>query len=295
MDPDTDSESECEYYRLARERVLGNLTGSVSKSCVPGPQASSRYHPAHTGAIYKITSPSGKGYVGQTTQDIRKRMNGHKERPKCFAIANAIKKYGWDAMTVEVLLSGVPLEDLDSREDDMIEEHDTMAPNGYNLKRVGSQPYRARNHENCSAAVRAFHTKNPGRAKEKQNKLESVMKQKKTWFNRLIVQVRGLAEIDMKAARLKIMKAKHDAKWAAKRASKRCADTGRDPMKEFEECWGGVSIDDVIAIALGHAPFGDARRSPRSAGSEQAAGCEHTAKVRIMWAYDDEDDTTEYS
>jgi hypothetical protein len=40
MDPDTDTESECEYYKLARERVLGNLTGSVSKSCVPGPPAS---------------------------------------------------------------------------------------------------------------------------------------------------------------------------------------------------------------------------------------------------------------
>jgi hypothetical protein len=31
-----------------------------------------------------------------------------------------------------------------------------------------------------------------------------------------------------------------------------------------------VSIDDVIAIALGHAPFGDARRSPRSAGGQRA-------------------------
>jgi hypothetical protein len=46
------------------------------------------------GIIYKITSPSGKVYVGQTVRSFEKRMQEHKDsKSKCSAVKNAIDKY----------------------------------------------------------------------------------------------------------------------------------------------------------------------------------------------------------
>lgn len=62
------------------------------------------------GYIYKITSPTGKIYVGKT-YNVRMRKNGH----KCFAykadhfkrnktiLSNSICKYGWDAHIFEII------------------------------------------------------------------------------------------------------------------------------------------------------------------------------------------------
>lgn len=54
--------------------------------------------------IYKITSPSGKIYIGQTI-DLVKRLNKYKssnckQQPKIF---NSIKKYGWELHTFEII------------------------------------------------------------------------------------------------------------------------------------------------------------------------------------------------
>ena len=56
------------------------------------------------GYIYKITSPSGKIYIGQTN-DIIKRRNAYnsnhcKRQPKLY---NSIKKYGWNNHTFEII------------------------------------------------------------------------------------------------------------------------------------------------------------------------------------------------
>lgn len=56
------------------------------------------------GYIYKITSPSGKVYIGQTI-DINKRIAHYKtmncrQQPKLY---NSIKKYGWNAHVFEIL------------------------------------------------------------------------------------------------------------------------------------------------------------------------------------------------
>ena len=85
------------------------------------------------GVIYKLTSPSGKSYVGQTVQALAKRIGGHRCRSRCFAVHAAIKKYGLANMKIEVLMDNVPTNDLDEWEDFFIKEHRTMKPNGYNL------------------------------------------------------------------------------------------------------------------------------------------------------------------
>jgi len=49
------------------------------------------------GIIYKITSPNGKSYIGQTIQTFNQRMKGHrKANSNCILLKKAIIKYGWD-------------------------------------------------------------------------------------------------------------------------------------------------------------------------------------------------------
>ena len=89
--------------------------------------------------IYLITSPSGKKYVGQTTQSFNRRMITHKSAAKnlkkkdgCRALNNAIRKYGWTNMKKEEL-DFCEADELDELEQAYIEHHNTMYPYGYNL------------------------------------------------------------------------------------------------------------------------------------------------------------------
>ena len=86
------------------------------------------------GVVYKITAPSGKAYVGQTRRELKRRMHGHKSmcgRRKDSLWGKAVRKYGWNAMTIEVLWRGAN-DELDGKEREMITLHGTLAPAGYN-------------------------------------------------------------------------------------------------------------------------------------------------------------------
>ncbi len=84
------------------------------------------------GIIYKVISPSGKVYVGQTRQRFEKRIRRHKYKNSgCTAVRNAIQKYG-DKMVWDII-EEVPNELLDEREIFWIKELNCMSPNGYNL------------------------------------------------------------------------------------------------------------------------------------------------------------------
>ncbi len=103
----------------------------------------------HLGDVYCATSPSGKKYVGQCVQVL---ANGkawgfanrwlqhvsasQTDKPGCRAIANAIRKYGGDAFTLERLCE-CAVADLNATEAHFISQLNTMAPNGYNLTSGG--------------------------------------------------------------------------------------------------------------------------------------------------------------
>lgn len=90
------------------------------------------------GIVYKLTSPSGKSYVGISKYTIAKRLRWHKSDSSCcHAIKAALKKYGLDSFRKEVLHSNIPLAELPGLEQKAIEEHNAMAPVGYNLTRGG--------------------------------------------------------------------------------------------------------------------------------------------------------------
>lgn len=122
-----------------------------------------------TGVVYKITCLiTGKPYVGQTRQKLNRRIAGHKSsrrgRP---GIDVAIRKYGWENFTVEVIET-CPVEKLNEREIFWIRELNSKAPNGYNLTDGGdgglnpSEETRAKisaNHADFSGAKNGFYGK----------------------------------------------------------------------------------------------------------------------------------------
>jgi group I intron endonuclease len=87
--------------------------------------------------IYKITSQSGKSYIGQTVRPFSTRVKDHKKSSSnCRLLRRAITKYGWSSMKTEILLY-CDESSLDMYEEAMIKAYDTLCPNGYNLTSGG--------------------------------------------------------------------------------------------------------------------------------------------------------------
>lgn len=88
--------------------------------------------------VYIHTSPSGKKYIGVTSQEVHKRwLGGHGySRNKYFA--RAIKKYGWDNFTHEIIAAGLPKEGAEHLEKSLIARyHSNCKRYGYNIKDGG--------------------------------------------------------------------------------------------------------------------------------------------------------------
>lgn len=88
-------------------------------------------------SIYKHTSPSGKSYIGQTS-DLIKRNSQHKStRSRCVKFRAAITKYGWNNFTHEILEEGLTIDQANEREEYWIAFYDSIV-NGYNLRGGGT-------------------------------------------------------------------------------------------------------------------------------------------------------------
>lgn len=87
--------------------------------------------------IYMYTSPSGKRYIGQT-KNFKNRERQHKySGSKCSAFANAIKKYGYANLKLEILEVSLTIEEANIKEEYYIDKYSSLAPNGYNLQTGG--------------------------------------------------------------------------------------------------------------------------------------------------------------
>ena len=93
------------------------------------------------GSIYLIRNTvNGKSYIGQTRQDaektrIRDHLTGNSKGSQL--VKRAVKKYGRDAFTYEILHDGIIPEFLDTLESEAIEKFNTVSPHGYNLTTGG--------------------------------------------------------------------------------------------------------------------------------------------------------------
>ena len=88
--------------------------------------------------VYKHTSPSGKVYIGITSQKPEHRWNngdGYKGRTYFW---NAIQKYGWENFEHEILYTGLSKQEAGEKEKELIELYDSTDKNkGYNLSTGG--------------------------------------------------------------------------------------------------------------------------------------------------------------
>ncbi len=75
------------------------------------------------------------GYIGRFNDHISEALCNTK-RKQCWYLNNAIRKYGKDDWSIE-LVQDCSLEELDSLEKFYINEYKTLYPNGYNLTRGG--------------------------------------------------------------------------------------------------------------------------------------------------------------
>ena len=103
-------------------------------------------------ALYKITNiVNGKSYIGYS-QDPKHRFSSHISRAKHDTdnspIHSAIKKYGKENFILEILEWS---ENYGQREKELIVEHNTRVPNGYNVAEGGEEPphrYGEEHHKN---------------------------------------------------------------------------------------------------------------------------------------------------
>ena len=89
----------------------------------------------HYNCIYKLTSPSGKSYIGQT-RNFNKRMNSYRtlinsKKITQPGIYNAISIYGFESFLVEILTENSNINHLNLYEMAFIRHYDTYN-NGYN-------------------------------------------------------------------------------------------------------------------------------------------------------------------
>lgn len=96
--------------------------------------------------IYKITNlKSGKLYIGKTTQSLKPtaRWNRHTSdalRGKGSSLHSAIRKYGVENFSYEIIDGANSESELSYLELHYIHKFNTLAPNGYNLK-LESKPH----------------------------------------------------------------------------------------------------------------------------------------------------------
>ena len=89
--------------------------------------------------IYKITNiVNGKIYVGQTVKNIKYRWSSHSNpSSNCKAISSAIRKYGKENFTIEEIDGANSLSELNYLEKHYICLYNSLAPNGYNIRKGG--------------------------------------------------------------------------------------------------------------------------------------------------------------
>lgn len=91
--------------------------------------------------IYKFThTETGRCYIGQTIQDPNQRRLEHiadsRHTPRTYHFHNALKKYGVDSFSFEVIAEATSLEELNLLEEKYIQEFDAI-DNGFNIRNGG--------------------------------------------------------------------------------------------------------------------------------------------------------------
>ena len=82
---------------------------------------------------------NGKRYIGKTKNKLRYRWTAHKRGSTLLSAA--IRKYGADNFTIEVLDTADSVPELNKLEVMYIRRYSTVTPNGYNVREGGAGGY----------------------------------------------------------------------------------------------------------------------------------------------------------
>lgn len=122
--------------------------------------------------IYKITNTiNNMSYIGATSMSLRSRWLAHTYKSGCKAIREAIQKFGKDNFTIVEIEKCSSKEEAYLLEEKYIKKHDSLFPNGYNLRHAGP------NGKYCKDARERMRLSNrgkvrPGRKMSKETKLK---------------------------------------------------------------------------------------------------------------------------
>jgi hypothetical protein len=124
--------------------------------------------------IYKATNKeNGKIYVGQTVQPLHLRQLDHRKKSRdkrCkVGFPAAVRKYGWDAFSWEVIDTAETIEELNDKEIYWISHLDTYH-NGYNLTKGGGGTHGYNHSEETRGKML-------GRKRTEQNVIEDSVRQ----------------------------------------------------------------------------------------------------------------------
>lgn len=200
-----------------------------------------------TYVVYKHTNKkNGKAYIG-ITSDYDRRSADHRRmantKGKKFAFHLAIRKYGWDGFTHEILHAGLTLEEANAAEVAAIASHGTLEPDGYNLCTGGGcaspspatlEKMKAPKSPEHIEAVRDALYSDPQKAAAKSEKRANTVRgtkydtsrggAKAMWENRTqaekdAIQAKRLAKLD-RAAQAEKVKAAHAAMTEEEKAQR---------------------------------------------------------------------------
>lgn len=85
-------------------------------------------------AVYKLTAPNGKCYIGMTKQSVERRWNSGHAYQHNEHLLNAIAKYGWDNFGKEVVFTSASKTEAEKIERFLIAKYDSANRlHGYNI------------------------------------------------------------------------------------------------------------------------------------------------------------------
>lgn len=105
-------------------------------------------------AVYKLTDPSGKVYIGMTRRKPKERWDSGWGYKGNHRFSEAIEKYGWANIKKEVIEEHLTEEDASNLEKSLIKEYDACNPQkGYNTLEGGKSGYHFKHTEEAKEKI----------------------------------------------------------------------------------------------------------------------------------------------